>query len=216
MWVAKLRADGKNALVGSRTKKHDVAVTGYPVSSYEKDDKIHINSASVVFGEEEQKERFIQDLRSADRTLYLEVEEEFLMLHHRAPKRVKPLYDSQIIHVRPLVIDENGIGTWTVGAWEREKLEDFSEVANQRFDAELLKMREEDISGVSIASVRPDLTSRQKRAVELAIKHGYYSHPRSTDLEELAGLMEVSYSTFQAHLRKAEKKIIPFHFERSK
>ena len=52
--------------------------------------------------------------------------------------------------------------------------------------------------------------------MNLAIKHSYYDYPRKIELEKLADIMKISYSTYQAHLRKAEKKLLPFFFESSK
>jgi predicted DNA binding protein len=65
-------------------------------------------------------------------------------------------------------------------------------------------------------TLHPELTDKQKTAIELAIKNGYYEYPRKIELKKLAKIMKVSYSTYQAHLRKAEKSLIPFFFEKSK
>ena len=54
---------------------------------------------------------------------------------------------------------------------------------------------------------------KQKQAIELAIKRGYYTSPRKISLQELAKISKLSFSTFQVHLRKAEEKLIPFYFE---
>ena len=53
------------------------------------------------------------------------------------------------------------------------------------------------------------LTEKQKQALELAIKHEYYSWPKGITLEQLAEKIGVSRSVFQEHLRKAEEKIMP-------
>ena len=45
--------------------------------------------------------------------------------------------------------------------------------------------------------------------MELAINAGYYNYPKKITLPELAKKMKISYSTFQAHLKKAEGKIFP-------
>lgn len=61
--------------------------------------------------------------------------------------------------------------------------------------------------------VSPELTERQRRAMELAIKNGYYDSPRKTNIKKLAKISGLSFSTFQVHLRKAEEKLIPYYFE---
>jgi hypothetical protein len=50
---------------------------------------------------------------------------------------------------------------------------------------------------------------KQREAVELAIQHGYYDYPRKVEVQELAKMAKLAFSTYQAHLRKAERKLIP-------
>ncbi len=47
-------------------------------------------------------------------------------------------------------------------------------------------------------------------AVALAAGEGYYTYPRKSDVQDLAKIAKLSFSTFQEHLRKAENKLIPF------
>ena len=63
-------------------------------------------------------------------------------------------------------------------------------------------------SSLLITNVLPFMTERQKEALQLAVKNGYYEYPRQIDLMKLAKIMKVSYSTFQFHLRRAENKIM--------
>ena len=62
--------------------------------------------------------------------------------------------------------------------------------------------------------MQPKLTNKQKQAMNLAIKHRYYDYPRKIDVQELAKLSKLSFSTFHAHLRKAEQKLLPYFFDR--
>jgi hypothetical protein len=57
--------------------------------------------------------------------------------------------------------------------------------------------------------VAPKITVKQRKALELAVHGGYYDYPRKITLEDLAKQMGVSYATYQAHLRKAEQKLLP-------
>ena len=52
-----------------------------------------------------------------------------------------------------------------------------------------------------------------EQGLELACKKGYYSFPKKTNIQELAVLRELSPSTYQEHLRKAESKVMPFIVE---
>ena len=59
--------------------------------------------------------------------------------------------------------------------------------------------------------MHPHFTENQKQALNLAIKNGYYDYPRKISIQDLAKHLDLSFSTFHAHLRKAEQKILPFH-----
>ncbi len=53
-----------------------------------------------------------------------------------------------------------------------------------------------------------DLTERQRTAVLLAVRHGYYRIPRKVRTAELAEKLDISRPAFEALLRKAENKIV--------
>ena len=69
--------------------------------------------------------------------------------------------------------------------------------------------KEEKISNISFTRVLPELTKNQTKALEIAINYGYYDYPKKIKMEKLAKMMKISYSTYQAHLKKAEGKILP-------
>ncbi len=54
----------------------------------------------------------------------------------------------------------------------------------------------------------PDLTERQREALEAAYLSGYFDWPRESNAEEVAEMLGVSRPTLQAHLRKAERKLL--------
>lgn len=52
------------------------------------------------------------------------------------------------------------------------------------------------------------LTQRQREVFETAIEAGYYEIPREVTQEDLAGEFDVTVSTVDEHLRKAEAKLL--------
>ncbi|UCG44803.1 MAG: helix-turn-helix domain-containing protein [Candidatus Bathyarchaeota archaeon] len=52
------------------------------------------------------------------------------------------------------------------------------------------------------------LTDRQMDALLTAHKHGYYNLPRDLDVQAIAAKENVSRTTFQEHLKKAENKLV--------
>ena len=53
MWVAKVKIDGKGELIGSKSIKHNIIVSGYPISSYIKKDGIYVYLVGFLFGKQE-------------------------------------------------------------------------------------------------------------------------------------------------------------------
>lgn len=217
MWVAKISVDAKDGTLGSRTKKFKVTLFGYPVSSYAKKDGVYLYIAGSIVGEENNKKEFLESLKKDKNCINLEAKGDFLICQVKQSPNSKILYQPYIIHLEPVMIRPDGIAIWTVGCWNKNHLMDFVRVIRKVFgESELLSIKEENISSFTIASIQPELTEKQKKAVELAINNGYYSYPREIELEKLANLMHLSYSTYQAHLRKAEQKLIPFMFKKVK
>jgi len=58
--------------------------------------------------------------------------------------------------------------------------------------------------------IMPKLSNKQKEAIQLAVKEGYFDFPRKINLEGIAKRMKISKQTLQQHLRIAEKKLVPF------
>ena len=62
MWVAKVKIDGSNALIGQRAKKYNVTLTGYPLASHESENKLYRYFVAFIFGEPQNIKEFIQIL----------------------------------------------------------------------------------------------------------------------------------------------------------
>ena len=69
-------------------------------------------------------------------------------------------------------------------------------------------MRLGDFRGADFAA--PKITKKQADALKVALINNYYSWPRGSTLEELAGMVNVSRRSLQERLRRAEAKLIPY------
>lgn len=89
----------------------------------------------------------------------------------------------------------------------------------QRRLDEVRSSMDADIEVLRIASAgsngRPDgrpagasLSDRQREAIQLACRRGYYEWPREASATELAAEFGVNKATFLEHLRKAESKLL--------
>lgn len=213
MWVAKIKFNGENAIIGSKCKQFNISISGYPVTNYHKNDCIHVYAFYFVFGDEENIKKFVRALKKDERVLYIECKDNFIISQIKEPQIYTKIYSHEIIHLKPLVIGSDGIEFWTLGSWNKKSLSDFIEIIEKTHQGELLSIKNEKINNFFILSMQPELTYKQKKAVELAIINGYYEYPRKIGLKKLAKLLNLSYSTYHAHLRKAEQKLLPFLFK---
>ncbi|MBI2176266.1 helix-turn-helix domain-containing protein [Candidatus Woesearchaeota archaeon] len=214
MWVAKLVYSYKPSdLLGSRTRKFGVTLTGYPVSSAVLNGRLHVTLAGIISGPEHGKRRFLRDVAKDSRVVRMHVNGDFMVNVVKHPLRIMPLYSPEIIHAKPVVVNEKGEYILELASCDKRTL--LRVVDGFRGDnARLQWCVQKKLSNIGITYLMPELTAKQRRAVELAIARGYYDVPRKVKLVELATELGLSYSTFQFHLQVAEKKLMPALFKR--
>ena len=210
MWVLKLKLEAKNQLLGSLAMKHEVSMTGYPLS-YWKDKKfLYLMTAGFMFGEKKNKKALVRDVKKMSDFLEFEVSEDFVISVSKQPLFSEPAYNPKIIRVEPAIINKTGYHIWNLASFDRKALEEVLRFTEKYLGASVLYFRKESVSNISFTRLLPELTGNQKRALEIAINNGYYEYPKNIKMEKLAKKMGISYSTYQAHLKKAEGKLIPF------
>ena len=210
MWVLKLKVDASKQISSALATKHRVAFAGNPLSYYKDKNWVYLITTGVLFGEEKDKEKLIKEINESDMFPKAEFSKDFAVVIMKQPLFTEPLWDPRIIRLNPAIVNlENMDNTWSLASFEREPLEKVLKLANKYMNAELIKFKQEKISNISFTKLIPEITDKQKRALELAIKNGYYEYPKKIKMEELAKIMGVSYSTYQAHLKKAEGKLLP-------
>ncbi len=153
-------------------------------------------------------------MKKSKRVLNLEAKGDFLSALIKEPIIFEKFYNPLILHIKPVMISREGYEIYNIASWNKKELMKFINLLEKLRKGKLLLIKKEKISSISIVGIHPDLTKKQKKALELAVKNGYYDYPKKIGLEELAKLNGISYSTYQAHLKKAEKKIVPFMLER--
>ncbi|MEK6952613.1 MAG: helix-turn-helix domain-containing protein [Nanoarchaeota archaeon] len=223
MWVAKLKAvDEKNPL-HIIIKKTGITLYYYPLNHYTKGNSYYFIASGVIAGAEEQKKEFFKEFRKLKkyskkrRVLnYLETKGDFLTFitsetkSEELKKFIHIYYNPAVIHVKPAVIYPTLEEEQEIACIDRKILEKMISIARKRYKGGLSYLKQEKIADIGILSILPKITEKQKRALHLAIEKGYYEYPRQIELEKLAKFMNISLSTYQAHLRKAERKLLPF------
>jgi len=213
MWVAKIKFESKGTLIGSKASKYNVDLFGFPLSYHYEKRWVIVQIAGTMFGDEKNKKDFIKSLKKEKRAINLELKNDFLIGVIKEPIYSRCIYNKDIIHISPAFISREGYEVINAGSFDRKKLMNLVELFEKKYGGKLISVQKKKIGSISVVRVHPELTEKQKKAMELAIKHGYYHSPRKIDLKRLARLSGLSFSTYQVHLRKAEEKLIPYFFE---
>ena len=209
MWVMKITVPYMaTTLIGSLTKKHGVVLSGYPISSNIQKDHVDVITSGILLGEPKDRERFCKALKKDRRTLSLEVKGSFLISRIKQALENRYVFQQGVIFVKPAIVTKEGEYLFELGAWEKERLTSIIKVYKP-WKVKLHWMKQKKIANVQIMSVQPDLTGQQRKCLQVAIDNSYYDYPRKIDLKTLAKIAGLSYSTYQYHLRVAEKKVMP-------
>jgi predicted DNA binding protein len=221
MWSLKIKVREKWNLYNSRTTKFKVKIYFYSHNFYEENGKYSFVASGLLEGDADDKDAFFKDLRKDKKISYFESNNDFFISIYSEPKSnergkaVKVSYNPRLIFLKPTIIDEEGWEEWEVASPRKEDLTVFIDSAEklQKIEAlefELLHLKQQKVENLMIYSLLPKLTSKQKEVFTLAVKNKYYGYPRRIKLEQLAKMLNISVSTCQFHLAKAEAKLMPF------
>ncbi|MFA5796787.1 MAG: helix-turn-helix domain-containing protein [Candidatus Woesearchaeota archaeon] len=212
MWVVRLQIHDERDWLSILTKKYHVTVLGYFLSRYKKEHKIYINGAGLISGEEKNKKLFITHLKKSKHINKFEIKNDFYVMQitRAYTQEEDTLVNPEFIYPKPITILPDGKEIWEFASWDRAALEKTIRKAEQQYDVKILSIKEQKLNRIAIFNITPNLTDKQKQAITIAMEHGYYAWPKKTDMRKLAKIMKISLATYQAHLKKAEAKLIPY------
>lgn len=102
------------------------------------------------------------------------------------------------------VIARDGFETYNVLAFNPNGIHRLARELSSIGDVKLIR-----VGDYENKSAGPNLTSKQKDALQTALINGYYSWPRHVGLVELAAAAKISRRSMQERLRRAEAKLFP-------
>lgn len=216
MWIAKIKFNGENAIIGSRCKKFNVSASGYPISTHIEGDTVSVYAAYFIFADDDKIIEFVEDLKKDKRIFHVEKNKNFILCQIKEPIKHHAAYKQSIVHMEPIIGNKNGEQLWTIGSWNKKELIEFLDIVEKTHDGELISINKQKAGSFSLISMNPNLTENQQKAIMFATEKGYYNYPRKIDVKQLAKLSNISYTTFHEHLRKAERKMLPFTVGKSK
>lgn len=211
MWVAKFRAWHKTCLLRPICVKHKVTDFVYLISSWSEKDKFYYTELHILQGKEENKRKFVKELRKDKTIKKLEQKGNYIFTLNEIPVEKEyyaPAFDPKIIQVKPVAQRTDGFEDWEVASWDRKALMKIMSIPDM--EVKIKSVRNIKLGEIFLPHIYPKLSPKQKEAVELAVKEGYYDFPRRINLEKLAKISKVKRQTFQENLRRAEKKLVPF------
>ena len=210
MWVMKLELPSEKQFIGKMALKHKVSVVGQILSYYKDSKKLYLIACGFMFGPEKNKDALIRDVGKQKEYVKYERKKDFMIAVIEQPLITEAMWDPRIIRITPNIINwKDKKHVWNLASFDKALLMSMFKLAKKFLGAKILKLKEEKISNISVTNLLPELTKKQKEALELAINNGYYNYPKKIKMEKLAKIQGCSYSTYQAHLKKAEGKLLP-------
>lgn len=214
MWNLKFRVTNLDSIYTRLTRKYEITDYFYPFNYYKKNNRVYILGSHVLEGDKKEIEKFVLDLKKNRKTKNLERSDNIIIvLMAEEEKFYELLYDPKLFHPSPVLI-RKGKEEWNIASWSKEALvkiiDELAKWKTKFKEFELLRLKMENLKEIYFPRILPEIPERQKQAFILALENGYYDYPRKITLTKLAKIMNVSISTFQEHLRKAEARLLPF------
>ena len=213
MWIARFRVWHKTCKIRPLCKKYNVTDFVYVIKSWTDKKKFYYVQHHILQGAEQNKKKFVKKFRKIKGVKKLEFKGNCMVTLREESKRESfdPLFDPKIIQTKPVVQRTDGFEDWELASWDKEDVMKIFHI--NMYQVQLHSIEKRKITDIIFPHLSPDLTTKQKEAIQLATKYGYYNFPRKIDLVNLAKLAGVSRPSYQERLRKAEKKIIPLFTE---
>lgn len=218
MWIAKFKIYDKNSKFRELVKKYGVVVYYYPINYYIKNRRYFFIAVGSIL----ENNKFLTEFKKFKKTKkgrkieLLEVEDAFFtiitsyVISEEEKRYVEAFYNPMIIHIKPIIFHKDGWEEWEIASMERKAIERLIEIGEEIYELKFLKFYKRKIKNFGFLTLLPELTDKQEKSLRLALESGYYNYPRKISLDKLAKVAKLAFSTFQAHIRKAENKIISY------
>lgn len=211
MWVLKIETTYEKTRVAALARKYQLHMSGYPLKMFKKNGKPFLQAAGFVKGEPKN----ISKLRKHKYFRKSYINRGFMIAEIELQGITPELYSPEIIFIRPIIYTPEGVEVVEVASFSKKPLMNLIKSYKKHLNTKILKLKKEEIKRISITSTQPELTEKQRSALDLAIKRGYYEFPKKTTIALLAKEMNISFSTYRAHLSKAESKYLKETFSRN-
>jgi predicted DNA binding protein len=215
MWYLKFKLRHEDCIFAPLVEKYKLQIDFFPLKHEMKGKTLYTAALHIAKGEEKNIKKYLKDLKKHPRVKEMEVSNQtiFTLTKETTDKEsYEAIYNSKVLYITPGYNTSDGYEGWEVASWDRKSLENLintMETAKNVTHFEILSFEQRDLEEVFILQLFPTLPKKQKQALELAYKEGYYKYPKQTNLDKLAKIAKISKQTFQENLKKAESRLMP-------
>lgn len=211
MWVLsfELRHD---CTIGNRCEAFNTTCESIPLGNWAEDNKHFTSERHTVHGRQDDVEAFLQDLREDESVRNFERTENTVFFTGVSENPIpSSFYSQKLFFPRPVHVSEDGVETWLVASHDEAVLRDFFSCLQEEGYEELCleRLEQAQLNTLVFPSVTPGLSERQREVFFTAVNEGYYDVPKQAELKDIAQALDISVSTVQEHLRKAEAAVMP-------
>ncbi|MDP2925339.1 MAG: helix-turn-helix domain-containing protein [Nanoarchaeota archaeon] len=218
MWIAKVKLLDSNCVFATKHKKYYLQSYEQALTHYKKGKSYFFMSSHILIGSLESKRKYLAELKKDKRVKKLDVNGDLTieLIEKKSSDMdlsvYKSFYNPEIILTKPGFVDSDGWEYYEFASWNREAINKIISAVEKNYQGQLLKLKETKKYDIYMPKILPKLSDKQKEAISIAVKEGYYNFPRKIELKDLAKLSKLSFSTFREHLRRAENKILPLMY----
>lgn len=219
MWVLKFKGIHPGCVLSPKVVESNIILHFLPLGFFRAKNKVYFSASHFLEGNDKNKRKFVRLMKKDKKVKKIEIVGNLIFTLIKEPVKegyYGPFYNPAIFCVKPIIIKPDGYEYWEIASWERKFLGNIIKILHKKeycSDYKIFKFKKEKLDDFIFPKLIPKLSEKQKQAIELAYKFGYYEVPKEMTLEKLSKNMRISKQTFQKHLSIAEKKILPFLLE---
>ncbi|MHA1484522.1 MAG: helix-turn-helix domain-containing protein [Candidatus Thorarchaeota archaeon] len=161
-------------------------------------------------GGEESLKQYVSAMKASSSVVEIEITYQSptvywtrVVIQPDTPSIYETVFESSCMTRLPVII-QSGVQEHTILAPSREAFRDMLNSLKARFSRVQIKQIRSSASSVS----EHNLTSKQMRAMAIAIKLGYYEIPRRTTVVAMSKHLDIGRVAMQERLRRAERAIV--------
>jgi predicted DNA binding protein len=208
MWVTSILTKNTKSLINHVAHKHNVSLYGYPLNIQKIGDEFYVTFYGWVNASPTKTSELFKDLEGSTMVCHVEQHDQAFIVCMQQPKETAYLYSHTIIYLKPIFVQPNFTQEYVVASWNRKDLNKILQMKIPNVSIKLNYIKQQPLQNIGLFAPTK-LTTKQQAAFNLAQKEGYYVFPkRGVHLKDLAKKSNLSLATYQAHLRKAEQKIL--------